>query len=647
MFSQERYAVAGGIVLRLRVVFLSIFLILLATLIVGTSQIKIQKASVKQLTESSVPVFVRAEEMVRNLTQLLLLVQKIDSVSSLDELPPLSEQLQSKLAILRSNKTNISESPISVEITDSILAALSKIDVGFSKVLAEKKEIILHEQNLLQQVESLEEVREDIRASLEDLSYSVALSEGENIQYFQLPIPENTQTQYRLNLVLATTITKISLDVESVVDTAIGLRNIPDADQLYITQQALRAKLRGIVVLIGQLGESSYRTELARSVVDIRNLLFGAGGMVNEVAELLAQRASLETERSAQFVPIETVSRLSDQLTKTAQREIDLAAQKLKAITDNMTIVFTLAAVLSFFAILWTVVFVVEKQINQRMAGLTRSVLAIAGGETDHEVEVSGQDELGKMAKALEVFKLNAKELHRSNAELEKFAYVAAHDLRSPLRAIQDLTEWTLEDEETVLSADGLENMTLLQKRTLRLNNLLSDLLEYARAGQENDDLIHVSLREVVIETAELLDPEKRFQISFQGTCDRVVVFATPVRQILLNLINNAMKHHDREKGKITVTTHCDAGRIIFTVEDDGPGILPQYHGRIFGLFQTLRPRDEVEGSGLGLAIISKLLAHYKGTISVTSDPEIRRGTIFTFDMPEMSADMKAPNLAA
>lgn len=647
MLSEARYSVASGIVLRLRTVFLSIFLILLATLVVGTTQVKIQNHSVKQLTQTSVPVFVRAEEMAHNLTQLLLLVQQIDSVKYLKDLPPLSEKLQSKLAVLRANKVSISERAISIEVTDSILTALSKIESGSTKVLKDKKETILHERHLSRQAEKLEVLREDVRISLEDLSYSVALIAGRNLQQYKDISPESTQSQYHENLVLATTITKISLDVESVGDTAISLRNVSNAAGLEAAKQVLQTKLRGIVILIGQLKESTHRTDMARYVVEIRNLLFGSDGMISEVAKLQARRASLEARKSAQFAPIETISRLSDQLTQSAEREIDLAAQKLKTVTENMTMVLTLATLLSLFAVFWAVVFVVEKQINQRMAGLTRSVLAIAAGDTKHEVEVSGQDELGKMASALEVFKHNAQELHRSNTELEKFAYVAAHDLRSPLRAIQDLTEWTLEDENTVFSADGLENMTLLQKRTGRLNNLLSDLLEYSRAGQEKEDLIKVSVKEIVVETAELLDPENRFQISFLGTCDTVVTFATPVRRILLNLINNAMKHHDNEKGEITVATHCDDGRITFSVQDDGPGILPQYHDKIFGLFQTLRPRDEVEGSGLGLAIICKLLEHYKGSISLKSNPDFSRGATFTFDMPEMSGEIQATNLAA
>jgi len=292
-------------------------------------------------------------------------------------------------------------------------------------------------------------------------------------------------------------------------------------------------------------------------------------------------------------------------------------------------------------------IFVVETQINKRMARLTKAVLAIAGGKTDYKVDVSGADELGSMATALEVFRLNAEELRRSNIELEKFAYVAAHDLRSPLRAIQDLAEWTLEDSENVFSADSRCNMDLLQSRIGRLNKLLSDLLEYSRAGKETEDVSEISMECIVNETAELLDPNGNYGIRHLGPCDVVQTFSIPFRQIVLNLINNAIKHHDRKEGAVTVETYLDGDRIRCSVQDDGPGIPPEYHDRIFGLFQTLRPRDEVEGSGLGLAIIYKLLEHYGGSIQVQSDPDIGRGCKFTFDLPTNSDFASTYNQAA
>lgn len=186
----------------------------------------------------------------------------------------------------------------------------------------------------------------------------------------------------------------------------------------------------------------------------------------------------------------------------------------LSRATQSLVLTVSLTAFASLITIIVASFYIVERQINRRMARLTTAVLSIADGDTDYavdvDVDVDGPDELGKISKALEVFKLNAKELSRSNTELEKFAYAAAHDLRSPLRAIQDLIEWTMEDRDNNFSADGEQNMALLQNRIERLNRLLSDLLEYSRVGQEETDITELSLGAVVQEMGDFLDPDGR-----------------------------------------------------------------------------------------------------------------------------------------
>ena len=107
----------------------------------------------------------------------------------------------------------------------------------------------------------------------------------------------------------------------------------------------------------------------------------------------------------------------------------------------------------------------------------------------------------------------------------------------------------------------------------------------------------------------------------------------TPLEQVIRNLIHNAVKHHDRTDGLVSVSCRSDDRFIEFAIADDGPGIEPRYHEQIFKLFATLRPRDEVEGSGMGLAIVKKLIERYGGTIRVDSEPG--RGTTFRFTWPK------------
>jgi signal transduction histidine kinase len=115
-----------------------------------------------------------------------------------------------------------------------------------------------------------------------------------------------------------------------------------------------------------------------------------------------------------------------------------------------------------------------------------------------------------------------------------------------------------------------------------------------------------------------------------------IAVIPTEFELVMRNLISNAVKHHDRGQGRIVVRGGSDKSQAFFEIQDDGPGIAPEYHQRIFEMFTTLRSRDEVEGSGLGLALIKKVVERWGGTVSVASRPE-QRGATFRFTLPALS----------
>jgi signal transduction histidine kinase len=304
----------------------------------------------------------------------------------------------------------------------------------------------------------------------------------------------------------------LTLQLDATFDKASSLLTLTDPKVIDINQYALRADLRGLVILMGQMPDSDTRLQLARVVRDTRNLLFSPEKIVSEVTAKAAKQTNLNTLLTGQNEPIALISALSAQLNDGAKSRVFTANTDLSRATQSLVLTVSLTAFASLITIIVASFYIVERQINRRMARLTTAVLSIADGDTDYavDVDVDGPDELGKISKALEVFKLNAKELSRSNTELEKFAYAAAHDLRSPLRAIQDLIEWTMEDRDNNFSADGEQNMALLQNRIERLNRLLSDLLEYSRVGQEETDITELSLGAVVQEMGDFLDPDGR-----------------------------------------------------------------------------------------------------------------------------------------
>lgn len=222
-------------------------------------------------------------------------------------------------------------------------------------------------------------------------------------------------------------------------------------------------------------------------------------------------------------------------------------------------------------------------------------------------------------------------ELERSNLELDQFAYVASHDLKTPLRGITQLAQWISEDAEALLPPASKVHLAKLRTRIQRMEKLLDDLLAYSRAGRYAYSKEKVETGALVQSLAELLAPPT-FTVTVDGAMPTLVTQRVPLETVLRNLISNAIKHHDRANGHIHVTTQQQSGFIKFTVNDDGPGIDNSYHARIFSMFQTLKPRDAVEGSGMGLAIAKKIVEHQGGSISVESNPG--QGASFHFTWP-------------
>ncbi len=208
-----------------------------------------------------------------------------------------------------------------------------------------------------------------------------------------------------------------------------------------------------------------------------------------------------------------------------------------------------------------------------------------------------------------------AQALARSNRELDRFAYVASHDLRAPLRGIDQLAGFIEEDAGHVLPEESKSDLALLRGRVSRLDQLLAGLLEYARVGRTESEPGEVDVAELMAEIADLYVPEGRFRVEVDGVLPTVFAPRTAVALCLRNLVMNSVKHHDRDEGVIRVSGTTRGRHAVIIIEDDGPGIPDAYATKAFELFQTLRPRDEVEGSGLGLPIVKKAAEAHGGEV--------------------------------
>lgn len=230
------------------------------------------------------------------------------------------------------------------------------------------------------------------------------------------------------------------------------------------------------------------------------------------------------------------------------------------------------------------------------------------------------------------------KELMRSNQDLEQFAYVASHDLKAPLRAIDVLVQWLRDDLESYEDSEVQENLNLLCQRSRRLSHLLDDLLAYSRLGHQVGDVVEVDSSEMVRDLVELMGLPEGISVEIDGTLPVFDTYAVPLEQVLRNLIGNAVKHHPGPQGRTSVSCEVIDDFFVFAVADDGEGIAPEHAGRVFKMFQTLKPRDEVEGSGMGLAIVSRIVEWQGGRVWFEDQPD-GPGTVFRFQWQRSSRE--------
>ena len=228
--------------------------------------------------------------------------------------------------------------------------------------------------------------------------------------------------------------------------------------------------------------------------------------------------------------------------------------------------------------------------------------------------------------------------LERANAEIEQFVYIASHDLRTPVRGIGYLADIIEEDMEEIFGplddhAEIKAQFKMIHERVNRMNDLTKGIMEFSRIGNFEAEVPPSMKLEALIADCVVDICVDAAQIQLSSDVDKISCDSYNFRRVLESLITNAFKYHpEPDAAQIDVSVEDQGNRLKVSVRDNGKGISPEFHGRIFDVFQTLRKGDEPESTGIGLAIVKKAVQRHGYNIAVSSSE--KEGAEFTFFWP-------------
>lgn len=227
-------------------------------------------------------------------------------------------------------------------------------------------------------------------------------------------------------------------------------------------------------------------------------------------------------------------------------------------------------------------------------------------------------------------------QLTSANRELQAFSYSVSHDLRAPLRAINSFADILAKKHQQELDEEGRHYVERILANSRRMNTLIEDLLQYARTGQAAVRAVPVPLGPIAEQIAATLNERVA---ACGGRLEVETPLATPlgdptlIGQVLCNLIENGLKYRREEVApEVRLSAVEESGQVLVRVTDNGIGIEPEYHEKIFQVFQRLHSADEYPGNGIGLAIVAKSARLMNGEVSVESTPG--HGSTFTVRLP-------------
>lgn len=232
--------------------------------------------------------------------------------------------------------------------------------------------------------------------------------------------------------------------------------------------------------------------------------------------------------------------------------------------------------------------------------------------------------------------------LKRSNEELEQYAYAVSHDLKAPIRGVSMLSQWILEDAGGQLDETTHERMLKIQGSTHKMNGMINGILNYSKVGSGHRVFVPVDLQKTLINTWQMISPDGSvLDLQVEKPLPTLIGEQHLFEQMFQNLLSNAIKYNDQSHKTLRVTWKEDEQNDVLYFSDNGRGVDPKHHERIFELFQSLESEASLESHGVGLALVKKIVELHGGFIRLESS--VGQGATFIISFPKDRSSLRLP----